>query len=109
MSVAGTGNCSGILSGGQSSLSGGQSRRKESSGTMQLLDRLGHGLVPLVYSSGVGEGPETRRVGGREQQEGPSPGTGGGKGGASRAGVWCLEPPYVEAYKQRNTYYGGSY
>lgn len=62
---------------------------------MQLLDRLGHGLVPVAFASDAGEGTaETRKrcsndSNGKEQQEGrPSARAGGDKAGALRTGVW---------------------
>lgn len=68
---------------------------------MQLLDRLGHGLVPVAFASDVGEGAaETRKNGSRnsnskEQQEGRlAARVGGDKGDSLRTGMyvgmwWC--------------------
>ena len=86
MSVADHGSCSSIVS-------GGQQNRTESSGTTQLLDRLGHGLVPAAFASDVGEGAaaETRRKGSitnKERHEGrPSPRAGSDRGDSLRTGV----------------------
>lgn len=95
MSVADHGSCSGIVSEGQQQ----SNNRRASSGTMQLLDRLGHGLVPVAFASDAGEGTaETRKrrsnkSNGKEQQEGRlSARAGGDKGDALRTGVWWCVP-----------------
>lgn len=54
----------------------GERSRRDSSGTMQLLDRLGHGLVSLSFSSEVGGAgaatEDTAVVRESEQKEKPS-------------------------------------